>query len=345
MRILHISVAGIVDKFYLPFLLKVKSVLDAEQTIYIPYKEGDCTKKELEIIDCYKEANIQPIVLPIKNRSDRILYYKKIRKYLKKLEERISIKEFHIIHAHSLYSDGGVAYLINRKYGIPYIVAVRATDIVVFMKYFRHLDNLGRNIIKHASKVIFITPSLKYATLKALYKNNGTILENGHSTIIPNGINEYWIRNIRKNAKQLEDNKKIKLIQISRLKEQKNVDKTIKAVDILRKKGLDITLDIVGEGKERENLESLTYSLGLINHIKFHGYITDLNKLQELFSKNNIFVLPSSGETFGLTYIEAMSQGLPIIGIKKTGVSDFFHNGMVGYFIDYPDPMQIASAV
>lgn len=344
MKVVHIAVAGITDRFYLKFLSKMGKNLDIEQYLYIPYKKG-YSEKEMGIIEQYKKNGINAIALPIKTDLDRIFYYKKIRKYMKHIEEAINIKETSVLHAHSLFSDGGVAYLLHKKYGIPYIVAVRTTDTCIFMKYFKHLHHFGRKIIQNAVNVVYITPSIKNDTVDKLFRGNNKQHEMFKSHILPNGINEYWINNKAENGKKLDDENRVRLVQVSRLNPRKNVDKSIEAVKILRDRGIDATIDILGEGECREKLECIANELGIGQYVKFQGFIDDLDTIKMAYRKNDIFVMPSLGETFGLTYIEAMSQGLPIIGVRGTGVSDFFENGQVGQFVAEAKGSQIADAV
>lgn len=344
MRVVHIAVAGITDKFYLRFLDKMGRALEVKQYLYIPYKKG-YSKKEMGIIEQYRKNGINTIALPIKTDLDRILYFKKIKKYMKHIEEVIDIREISLLHAHSLFSDGGVAYLLHKKYGIPYIVAVRTTDTCVFMKYFRHLIPFGRKIIQNAADVVYITPSLKNDTISKMFRGSNKAHEMFKSHILPNGVNEYWINNKVEVGRKLDDNNRVRLIQVSRLNPQKNVDKTIAAVKLLRNRGIDATIDILGEGESREKLENMANELGISQYVTFHGFIDDLNIVKTAYQQNDIFVMPSLGETFGLTYIEAMSQGLPIIGVQGTGVSEFFENGQVGQFLVQATDAQIADAV
>lgn len=344
MRVVHIAVAGITDKFYLKFLSKMGNALGIEQCLYIPHKKG-YSDKEMSIVDQYKKNDVETIALPIKTDLDRVLYYKKIKKYTKHIEDAIDIKGVSLFHAHSLFTDGGVAYLLHKKYGIPYVVAVRTTDTCIFMKYFKHLIPFGRKIIQNATDVVYITPSLRNDTINKMFKGKNNQFDMVKSHILPNGVNEYWIENRVKVGKLLDERNKVRLIQVSRLNPQKNVDKTIVAVSLLRNRGLDVTLDILGEGESREKLENMVEELGISEYVKFYGFIDDLNNVKTAYRSNDVFVMPSLGETFGLTYIEAMSQGLPIIGIQGTGVSDFFENGQVGQFLTEASGTQIADAV
>lgn len=342
MKVLHICVAGICDKFYLTFLSCLSKKYGKGQGIFIPYATNEYDAADMQIIDQYQQNEIETVSLPIKKFTDRLLYMKKIYKYFKYLERNINIESIKISHAHSLYTDGGVSYLMKKKYNIPYIVAVRSTDTEFFMKYFPYLRWFARKIIDNAEKVIFITHSLEKSTLKRLYKDKVPNLVNAKSIVIPNGINKFWLEN---SQKKMKNSQNIHLIQISRLIPSKQVDKTIRAVALLRQEGFNVRLDILGTGKEKDNLNRLINELHLENSVYLRGYISNIHTVKEYYEKNDIFVMPSQNETFGLTYIEAMSQGLPVIGLKNTGVSDFFEQCQVGKFIDKSDPMLIATAI
>lgn len=345
MKVLHISVAGIVDKFYLQFFTKLKQNLNIEETIYIPYSKKGYDENEKKIINGYYASGIQVVALSIKKNIDRILYRKKIKKYERELIKKIDINEYDIIHAHSLFSDGGVAYLLNKRYEKPYVVAVRTTDINVFLKYFPFIKPFGRRIIDNAQKVVFITPSIKEQLLNNLYSNEKIFFPDKKGIIIPNGINDYWIRNKCTKPKSLKSEDEIRLIQIGRLNDRKKVDIAIKAVRILNDRGINATLDVLGEGENRQALTELIKELHLEKCVYLHGFVSDLDRIKEYCANSDIFVMASSSETFGLVYVEAMSQGLPIIGISGTGVSAYFEQSNVGEFILKPDETMVADAV
>ena len=62
-----------------------------------------------------------------------------------------------------------------------------------------------------------------------------------------------------------------------------------------------------------------------------HGLIESKEELMRLYRSSDIFVMVSSNETFGLVYIEAISQGLPVIYSKGQGIDGYFSNGTIGY--------------
>src|SRR5690606_6917360 len=90
----------------------------------------------------------------------RFLFKNKIRYLYNDLKTRVSLSSYDVVFATTLYSDGAIALQIKKDYNIPYIVAVRSTDVDVFMRYRRDLSNTRREILENASKIIFISDSL-----------------------------------------------------------------------------------------------------------------------------------------------------------------------------------------
>ena len=343
MNILHINVSAICDKFYVILFDKLSEF--AKPYVYCPYSERENTKES--VAECrarYKEKKIQVYLCPIKKSLYKIFYFTKIRAYsIFFIKNRRN--NYDIIHAHSLYTDGGCAYWISKRYKIPFIVAVRGTDTMEFMKYFKHLNYFARKILESASFVIFITPDQKRLTIRHLYGSRKPKWLD-RSIILPNGIDDFWLKNLNYSTKSISlREKKLKLIQVSRLVKYKNIDKTILATAILRKWGYNVELTIVGEGPELNRLKGLTSENGLDKHVIFSGFINDKSELLAMYRSNDIFILPSLGETFGISYIEALSQGLPIIGLDGAGVSGYLKESRVGCFLQQAVPELIASSV
>ena len=79
MNILHINVAGIKDRFYDILFEHIRQVGNPNQDVYIAYKQGDYENNELLRLKEYHE-DIKPILSPIKNNIDRLMYFSKIKK-------------------------------------------------------------------------------------------------------------------------------------------------------------------------------------------------------------------------------------------------------------------------
>src|SRR5699024_5822604 len=82
----------------------------------------------------------------------------------------------------------------------------------------------------------------------------------------------------------------------------------------------------------------------LQNKVNFHGNL-ERTRLRDLVNCSDIFILPSYKETFGISYIEAISQGIPIIYTRNEGIDGFFEEGEVGYSTDPDDIYEMKSHV
>lgn len=100
-----------------------------------------------------------------------------------------------------------------------------------------------------------------------------------------------------------------KLITVSRLSGEKNIDALIEIMNYLRGK---FRLTIVGEGIDRVYLEKKVKKLKLENDVKFTGWIRN-EKLPSVLKKHHLFISSSDYETFGITYIEALAAGIPCV--------------------------------
>lgn len=344
MKVLHINVSAICDKFYLDFFEALRQ-RGIEQDVFVPFDGREYSVEEQNnIVQSYKMKEVRIKTLPIKTVWDRVFYYKKIRKYVSALKKEFVCSDFILLHAHSLYSDGGVAYQFFKEYKIPYIVAVRTTDTEFFMKYYKWLSLRAKAILSNAARIVFISTDLKYKTIKLLYKNRTDIDWLDRCTIIPNGVNDFWLEN-RYKSKLIAGKNQINILQVSRLNRRKNVDKSILAIKELLSREINVQLFVAGEGRERDSLEALIRDNGLEKSVKLIGFLSERSDMLKLYRESDIFLMPSEGETFGISYIEALTQGLPVIGLKKTGVSAYFKDKEVGEFLETASPSVIADAI
>lgn len=233
------------------------------------------------------------------------------------------LNKFDAVHACTLFSEGIIAYDIKKEFGIPYTVAVRATDINLYLSKMPHLWLIGRKILKEASKVIFITPIIqknllsKFA-IKGLQKQIVS-----KSNIIPNGIDSFWFENIKEKTNAIPH----KILYIGRFDKNKNVERLIKAVLSLKIDFPDIELNLIGGGDSEHN-RIMKYCEQNSSTIHFLGRIDDKNELLKQIRNNEIFAMVSHSETFGLVYLEAMSQGLPVLYSRGQGIDESFPNNV-----------------
>ncbi|MFV0186649.1 glycosyltransferase family 4 protein [Empedobacter falsenii] len=253
------------------------------------------------------------------NLIHRIFFPYKISTLFKSLEKKIDLKEIKLIHATTLFSDGAIAYKLNKKYKIPYIVAVRNTDINFYFNNRKELIPLGINILKNASKIIFISESNRKAFInKEKIKPIRNII-NSKIEVINNGIDEFWLNNIY----PYQPTNGYNFLFIGRFDKNKNVERLIDALsEVKDKKNIPITLNLVGG--TGVNHKSVLEKISKLDWITYNGEIYDKNSLLEIIRNTNYFSLISHYETFGLVYLEALSQGKPILYTKNQGVDGVF---------------------
>src|SRR5690606_10005283 len=133
--------------------------LGLPQIVYNPIKEESRIGKNLIEFNVKDSEIIYSHIL--NKTTDRIFFRKKIKKIIRNIETKIDLKKISFIHAHTWYSDGGVAYFLSKKYNIPYIVTIRNSDLNVFQKYLIHERAFGRKILAKAKSVILIAASYK----------------------------------------------------------------------------------------------------------------------------------------------------------------------------------------
>jgi glycosyltransferase involved in cell wall biosynthesis len=273
------------------------------------------------------------------NYFERFIYFRKQHIIYKEIQDKCPLNEVDIIHAHTLYSSGFCAYLIKKHLGLPYIVAIRNTDVNVFLKYMLPLRKIGIKILNNAHTIIFLSPSYRDFVIEKyiIKKSRNSIL--GKSIVIPNGIDEYFLRNKFVKAREINI-AHIKLIFIGDIDSNKNIETTIKACRLLIDKGYSVKYTIVGQ-----ILDSKYFKI--ISSNSFISYYNRCNREEVLFHlrQSDILVMPSVYETFGLVYAEAMSQGLPIIYSKGQGFDCQFQNGLIGYAVDSFDFKDICQKI
>lgn len=250
----------------------------------------------------------------------KLFFFHKIDRTVREIEKTVDLSQISCCHATTLFSDGMVAMELCQRHGIPYIVAVRNCDMNAFLRYMPHLWWVHRGVMQLADKVVFIAPALRkrllaHPTLLGM-KNE----VNQKSLVLPNGINEFWIQNLQ-TERNLDDPHSVMYAGI--FNRNKNLPRLIRAMEVLRGKYPNLIFDVAGEGGDNEE-QVFEMMAARFDWIRYHGKITDLEKMKNLYRANSIFVMPSKSETFGLVYLEALSQGLSVMWSRGEAIDGMF---------------------
>jgi len=159
--------------------------------------------------------------------------------------------------------------------------------------------------------------------------------------VIPNGI---YLDNLKFKIQNLKSNGKSAPIigSIGSLNRTKGHEYLIAAVAELKKKYPLISLEIIGDGPEKEKLLSKIKELNLEHNVTLLGGKKDIYKYLKHWKA---FILPSISETFGIVVLEAMSAGVPVVASKVGGIKDIITNQKNGILVEPRMADKIAKAV
>lgn len=134
----------------------------------------------------------------------------------------------------------------------------------------------------------------------------------------------------------------ILLVSICRLSEEKNVKESIEHFAELHKLRNNVKLLIVGDGTARMDLESQVMSLKLSDYVKFTGDIP-MDEVWKYYHLGDIFISSSLSEIQGLTYIEALASGLPIVCREDSALNESLIKGVNGF--DFRNQKEFLEAI
>lgn len=314
MHILHISNDFSGSKVHVS-LYKELSKQGVRQTIYCPVRSADDIGKNAynaEGTDIVYDFVIKPY--------HRYVYHVKRTDIFHSLQKKVNLEDVDLVHAATLFTDGGQAYKIYKKYHIPYVVAVRNTDINGFLDLLPNTWPAGRGILRNAKYIFFISSALmdKFCSHKVIKPILPEIKDK--MMLIPNGIDDYYLDHI---SRETHDGQKV--LYVGDFSNNKNVVRLCEAVLELKKEAgfSDLGMSLVGGGHNKDDRiqkmvdrhpDTFTYL----------GPIYDQKKLCDVFRNHMVFAMPSIHETFGLVYLEALSQNLPVVYTKGQGIDGLF---------------------
>lgn len=316
MKILHIINDFAGSKVH-SNLVKNLDLLGLKQIVYCPVRDSELIGKNKFISE--QTEFIYSYI--IKSWYKYFYHYKRNRLY-KDLKDKLSLGDIDLIHAATLFSDGGLAYNAYKEFGVPYIIAIRNTDINAFAKLQPHTWKAGRNILLNSKSIVFISKALQYEFEKLKFVRPILNPIKKKFRLQVNGIEEEWLENINKSPRLGKD-----VLYIGDFSANKNVVRLMEAIKLLREEEQfeDLRLTIIGGGKDKNDstLEAVNKNQEFVSYL---GKIYDKKVIQEIMRKHALFAMPSIHETFGLVYIEALTQNMPVLYTIGQGIDKLFNN-------------------
>ena len=253
-----------------------------------------------------------------------------------KLVDVVKFERLDLLHVHYAIPHASAAYMaqqILKDQGveIPFVTTLHGTDITLVGKdpSFEPVINFS---INKSNRVTAVSENLKKETFELFdIKNN--------IEVIPNFIclKEYKLDNNDYYKKRFAPNNEKVICHISNFRKVKRIEDVIIAFEGISKE-MDVKLLLVGDGPERARLEQISRNSKFSKNIFFLG---SLKSTKEVLNISDLFILPSSKESFGLSALEAMACGVPVIASDSGGIPEVISHGKSGLLNSVGDTYQM----
>tara|TARA_Y100000991_G_scaffold214877_1_gene203686 strand:+ start:53 stop:1189 length:1137 start_codon:yes stop_codon:yes gene_type:complete len=253
-----------------------------------------------------------------------------------KLVDVVKFEKLDLLHVHYAVPHASAAYMaqqILKDQGveIPFVTTLHGTDITLVGKdpSFEPVINFS---INKSNIVTAVSENLKEETFELFdIKNN--------IEVIPNFIclKDYKLDNNDYYKKRFAPNGEKIICHVSNFRKVKRIEDVIIAFEGISKE-IDAKLLLVGDGPERARLEQISRNSNFSKNIFFLG---SLKSTKEVLNISDLFMLPSSKESFGLSALEAMACGVPIIASKSGGIPEVVSHGESGLLNSVGDTYQM----
>jgi glycosyltransferase involved in cell wall biosynthesis len=232
---------------------------------------------------------------------------------------------------------GFMALLLRLEFGLPYIVALRGSDVPGYSLKYNWLYPLIRPIIwviwSRATAVVPNSVGLAELARQTAPKQSFTIIENGVD-----------IRRFVPDTSKRSSDEFIITPGASRVTERKGLNYLIEAVAILAPKYPTLRLKVMGDGSARPALEALVKERGLEGKVVFLGRIPR-EETSTYYQEASLFVLPSLNEGMSNAMLEALATGLPIIATPTGGTAELVTEGKNGTVVPEQSVTALVSAI
>ncbi|MBP3943029.1 N-acetyl-alpha-D-glucosaminyl L-malate synthase BshA [Sphingobacteriaceae bacterium WQ 2009] len=254
-----------------------------------------------------------------------------------KLVDVVRFEKLDVLHVHYAIPHASAAFMakqILKTYGleIPVITTLHGTDITLVGKD-RSFSPVVTFSINQSDGVTAVSENLREETLKHFditrdikVINNFIDLERFSSQ--PKG---HFKKAIAPDQERV-------LTHTSNFRKVKN---TLDVIRIFKKVNdvMPCKLLMVGDGPERSNAEELSRELGIDKDVRFLG---KQDAIEEILSVSDLFLMPSSSESFGLAALEAMACKVPVISSNTGGLPELNVNGVTGFLSAVGDVDEMA---
>lgn len=291
-------------------------------------------KKPVRLIDLNKKLYFHKVTVPDYPLFSFVPYELALSTKLVDVVKKNSIDVLHVHYAipHAYAAYMAKKMLKEQSINIPIVTTLHGTDITLVGNHPSYKTAVTFSINK-SDIVTCVSKSLKEDTLDQFdIKKN--------IEVIPNfiDINKYILQQdlcLQENPVQ---SKEFIISHVSNFRSVKNIANVIKIFYNIQKE-LEAKLLMIGEGPDKSLAENLCNELGISHLVDFLG---NTNQVEKNLCHSDLFLLPSSAESFGLAALEAMASKVAVVSSNAGGLPEININGETGYVENFDDVEQMS---
>jgi len=233
-----------------------------------------------------------------------------------------------VIHAHNALFGGYLAVKLREQFHIPVVLTEHSS---AFLRGFKIPNDFVRYTLEGVNHLLAVSPALANALSGYSPQRKAEVIGNGIDTHFFNPDSNWQ-------ASQ----RPFIFAAVTRFDRNKAIDVLLKAFATAFPNGTEC-LQLVGDGSERAALQTLAHELHIQNRVEFLGNQTR-EQVRDLLQRCHVLVSSSYVETFGVTLIEAMACGKPVIATRSGG-PELFVNAENGLLVSPGDADALAGAL
>lgn len=267
----------------------------------------------------------------------RFGFFKKIEFILCAFRQGLGFKPDLILCGHINFSF--LSLVLSAIFKLPFITITHGIEAW-------HVRGLKRLGLKNSHRIISVSRHTKEKILKNLVK-----YPKEHVLILPNAVDPEKFR-VQPRPKHLmrkfnirpEDRVLLTVARLSKSEQYKGYDKVITVLKELSKEIPKLKYIIVGEGDDEKRIKKLIRDFSLEDKVILAGPVP-YEEIQDYYSLSDLFIMPSKGEGFGITFIEALACGKPAVAGNTDASAEALLGGSLGILVNPDNFSEIKEAV